>query len=537
MRWRQVLAVALATGVVALVASALAANLAIHWYDVNAFEGAPQFFIVILALAGALAGAVVGVVASLLVPTTAGANVSRALATSMSTVLVLVSVLTVTARVLAHIPPEIDGEQLFLLVELRASEGHASPAWMPGVGFLQLGATGLVAYQKQEGGPLFTDDARFEGGRWVVPGAVRIFTSRGGRRIDAGIGAATLAGFDVPLAARPGAEHRQWSEWLPRESLPDQFSYRFKVVRRSEPLRVESLGRFEIETVVDSFYTARGSNRVSATSHFRVRHDGQPLHDFTTFDSIARVNGARTVLLVHASAPRASGPCHLLVDNGAQLDVRPFGGCAFPITGRPLTSDAQRFAAARDRDMPWGWVDRQTFATPGLYQVDANIFDTRDLTFTSVEFPAGFAARGLPPPLSLSPDERSFAWFAHGQSQDTFRLGVTDWKANRSYTVPIDRDRMRYIGFETLDPAWVAHHFEWRRSTDAPDVLMARPDFEPLPYRGQLTLRGPGEAQGYVLLPAGEPLRDQVVRMLVEELGGVRLSDTRLESPDVVEIR
>ena len=106
-------------------------------------------------------------------------------------------------------------------------------------------------------------------------------------------------------------------------------------------------------------------------------------------------------------------------------------------------------------------------------------------------------------------------------------LGVTEWGANRSYTIRIDRDRMRFIGFETLDPAWVAHHFEWRRGPDGVDVLMERPDFVPLPYRGHLTLGKRGEAQGYVLLPAGEPLRKEVVRILIDELHGERLSDTR----------
>ena len=106
-------------------------------------------------------------------------------------------------------------------------------------------------------------------------------------------------------------------------------------------------------------------------------------------------------------------------------------------------------------------------------------------------------------------------------------LGVTDWKANRSYEVRIDRDRMRYIGFETLDPEWVAHHFAWHRGPDGVDVLQERPNFVPLPYRGHLTLGRPGQAQGYVLLPAGEPLRNEVIRILVEDLHGQRLSDTR----------
>ena len=531
-----ILAVAALTGVVGLFASGFAANLAVDWYDVNAFEGAPQFFVASIALIALIAGGVVGFVTALLVRRSARFDAPKASSLSVATMLVLVVVLTGLARILADIPPQIDGEQLFLSVELRAPAGYASPASMPGVAYLKLGATGLIGVRKQETGPLFTEDARDVDGRWVIPGVARIFTSRGGRRIDAGIGASPIAGFDLPLAGHPGAESREWSAWLPRsgsgESPADQFSYRYRVVRQSEPLRVQSPGRFAIETVVSRFYTARGSSRVSALSHFRVSYDGRPVPGVGQLDSIASVNGPRTVLLVHAGPVSnrfgpVPNPCQLLIDNGSEVDVRPFGKCEGPIVGRPLTSDPHRFAAARDRDRPWGWVDRQTFETPGLFQVDGNILDTRTLSFVPVEFPENFGTRGLPPPLGLSPDGRSFVWFARGLPMDTPRLGVTEWAADNSYLVRIDRDRMRFIGFETLDPAWVAHHFEWRRGPDGIDVLTERPGFVPLPYRGHLTLRKRGEAQGYVLLPAGEPLRKEVVRILVEELHGERLSDTR----------
>jgi hypothetical protein len=186
-----------------------------------------------------------------------------------------------------------------------------------------------------------------------------------------------------------------------------------------------------------------------------------------------------------------------------------------------------RFAAARDEAFVFGWVDQRTFRTPGLFQIHHTVLDTRTLTFSTFDPPSGLSTSGLPPPLGLSPDERSFVWFVHDGSTDSPRLGVTDWKANRSYTLPIDRDRMRFIGFETLDPAWVAHHFAWRRDARGVDMLEPRTDFVPLPYRGDLTLRKPGEAQGYFLLPAGEPLRDEVIRMLVQELHGERLRDDR----------
>ena len=37
-------------------------------------------------------------------------------------------------------------------------------------------------------GPLWIDDLRREDGRWIVPGVVEIFTSRGKKIVDVGVG-------------------------------------------------------------------------------------------------------------------------------------------------------------------------------------------------------------------------------------------------------------------------------------------------------------------------------------------------------------
>ena len=545
MTWKRVAAVSALTGITGLLCSAVAGNLLVRWYDFNAFEGAPEFFVIVFALAGLIVGGLVGIVVSLLLAAASRFTPATAAGISSAVMLVLVAASTGTSRLLADIPPEIDGEQVYLSVELRFPSGDASPSSMPGVGYLKLGATGIRGIRKQERGLLFTEDARLVDGRWLVPGVVRIFTGRGGRTIEAGVGTSRLAAFVVPLPAQPMEANRAWSEWLPRletgERAAEQFTYRYKVIRQSEPMRVESFGRLTIETIAQQmvlhsfdarrhrsfFYTARSSERISALSDFRILRDGHALPGFERAEAIALLKrSSPTVLLVHAPRSPDSTPCYLLVDDGSEMSVRPFG-CRPPIVGRPLTSNPHRFAAARDADRPLGWVDRQTFAVPGLFLMDRNVLDTRSLTITPIDLPPGAVPSGLPPPLALSPDERSFVWFTHSQSQERPMLGVTNWKANRSYEVPIDRARMRFIGFETLDPPWVDHHFAWHRGPDGVDVLEERPDFVPLPYRGQLTLGKSGEAQGYLLLPAGEQLRDEVVRILVEELHGKRLSDTR----------
>ncbi len=74
---------------------------------------------------------------------------------------------------------------------------------LQGVGYVRLGtATGTIV-RKQEDGPLFLDSARQVDGRWVVPGVVGIFTSRGQRVLDVGAGATSLGGFIVPLPGHP----------------------------------------------------------------------------------------------------------------------------------------------------------------------------------------------------------------------------------------------------------------------------------------------------------------------------------------------
>ena len=526
MRWKQTLAFGALGAIAGLIAGGVAGNLIVQWYDFNAFEGAPQFFAACIALLGSMSGAIVGVAMALI----AGRKLrspTRMAAVSVASIFVLTTAVTVSARLLADIPPKVDGNELYLLVELRTPAGYASPAAALGAGHLKLGATGLQGIRTWQTGPLFKDDAREVNGQWVVPGAARVFTSRGGRVIEASIGTSELARLDVPLPAHPGSESRQWSEWLPDNARRDQFSFRYKVVTQRDPLRIQSFGRFTIETTVNRFYTGRGASDVSAISEFRVRYDGEPVSGVGRLSSIALVAAPQTVLLVHEGEYWESSVCHLLIDTGSRLEIRPFGQCQAP-TGRVLTSDLQRFVKARDELVPAGWVDLQTFATPGLFLVDASVFDTRDLTVAPFDSPSAFNPRGSPPPLDLSPDGRSIVWFAHDQSQDVApKLGVTDWKGNRSYTLPIHRDRMRFIGFETLDPAWVEHHFEWRPGPDGIDRLVERQDFVPLPYRGQLDLRGPGEAQGYILTPAGKPLANEVVRILVEELHAERLPDAR----------
>ena len=80
MTWKRVAAISGLTGIAGLLSSAVAGNLVVGWYDFNAFEGAPEFFVIVFALAGLIIGGLVGIVVSLLLaaacptPATAGSG-------------------------------------------------------------------------------------------------------------------------------------------------------------------------------------------------------------------------------------------------------------------------------------------------------------------------------------------------------------------------------------------------------------------------------------------------------------------------------
>jgi hypothetical protein len=529
MRWIASFVIALLTSVVAMVGAAIVAGLGAAWYRMSSFEGASGFFVVGMAFFGLIGGFVIGLVVSRVEARRAQPRFVKALGVSCAVVGVILAVIAAASWTLADIPPEIDGEELFLLAEIRwPAEGAVAPDAMS-VPYLRLGALSGSTVRKLENGLLFVEDARKEDGRSIVPGVVPIFTRRGGRLLDIGAGDKSFAGFQVPLPNYPGDKHRQWSAWLPTArpgdpALPDRFTYRFKVIRRSEPVRTETIGPFEVDTIADYFYNVSESDRLAAHATFRVRHKGQSIPGISKAETVAVVGGSKPALFLIVAEPDRDTRCALVIDEAGAVRVQPVGGCGSPGTARLLTSEQSRFTAAKGFVRVPGWIDRVSFAEPGLFQLHAAVIDTRNFTATKFLFPADASPNTEIPPLGLSPDERSFVWFVQGSDKEP-RLGVTNWRTSRSYLLPIDRASMRYNSESSLDVDWVGHHFEWRHGAEGADVLVERPNFKPLPYRGDLVLGKPGEYQSYTLQQCGEPLRDAIVDVLIRDLGAERIPE------------
>ena len=190
------------------------------------------------------------------------------------------------------------------------------------------------------------------------------------------------------------------------------------------------------------------------------------------------------------------------------MDAIDLGRCLQAEEITPLTSDVTTFARARTRRPLRGWPDRLSFQLPGLYLVGDLLVDTRTRTARTFVRPTDPYPVSSVPPLTLSPDERTFVLLGRGH-EDRYWLLACVPAEERTYTLPIDPARMRFSSEKVLDPAWVAHHFEWTRDAGGLDVLRERPQFEVLPFAGEFS--DEAHAPSYTIGPGKEALRDAVV--------------------------
>jgi hypothetical protein len=544
MSWGSSIFVGVLTAAVGAVAAGFVANLAVGWYRISGFEAGSAAFVIGVAFLGIVAGFIIGVVASRVIGAGVNPGFLKALGASNAVLLGITAVAGVSARLLADVPPTIDGEELTLAVQVRWPEGvAAAPASWTDEPFLRLGSvTGSHVLRASSRGPLWTEDARLVDGRWVAPGAVDIFTTRGRFVLDIVLDSSTSHGFIIPLSGRPRPSDLQWTEWYPHarpgaSSLPNGFTYRYRVQKRSEPVRTETFGPFEVSTIASYFFDEHlgAETRLAAMAEYTMTFRGQPLAvdgmasgagpdtiRFTRADAVAAIGGPQPALLVHFVDPSMPGSCYLLSERADSLHADYVSGCVSPFGAMPLTSDSAIFRGGGERAVPRGVFDRRTFATPGLYLVSNAIIDTRRLAVRTFETSDDVSIAVSIPPLAISPDERSFARFAYAEhSDENPALLVTDVVDNRSYVVGIDRARMRYPKLEALDPAWVAHHFEWQRGANGIDSLVERKRFVPLAYRGELTLGK--DYSAYRIELANESLRTALVDFLVAEMHAERV--------------
>lgn len=238
MSWLASIAIAVLTGGLGLLVAGYIAERCGDWYHVSNVDGGAVALVVAAALLGGMASAVIGLVVSRFVPGGGVVGFLQGLGASSGMVVVIGGVSILIAWLLADIPPRIAGVLLDLDVEIKLPVGETVPSVSDtDKPSLTLGSIVNHVQRKSGRGTLKVDEARLEDGRWIVPGSVMVFTTRGLRMIDARIGQKSIGAFMVPLPARPGTEFEQWSPWTPRPRAGDppwpdsKASYRFRIRR------------------------------------------------------------------------------------------------------------------------------------------------------------------------------------------------------------------------------------------------------------------------------------------------------------------
>ncbi|MGE0191138.1 MAG: hypothetical protein AB7T63_03760 [Planctomycetota bacterium] len=241
MGWVLVLLVALLTGGVGLLLGGVVMAACVRWFRVSSFEGKSGYAIVAMALLGLIVGFLVGLITALVLPDDASLPFLQALGIAVGVVAGGAGLAALVARLLADVPPRLDGHELVLDVEVRLPAGQTVAPNVPDEqAYVELGALRGRVRRRAVRGPVRLAEARRDDGRVVVPGSVHVFTSRGKRVLMVQLGAEPMMGFLVPLPGRPRREHLAWSGWLPQPRPPaapwpdDKASFRFRVRPEAE---------------------------------------------------------------------------------------------------------------------------------------------------------------------------------------------------------------------------------------------------------------------------------------------------------------
>lgn len=248
MSWLISLLVALLSGITGLFVSGFIANACVSWYHIPNREGGAGYYVVFMAIGGGIAGLILGLIVARLMAGQFGPGFGRELGGAIGVILVIAGIVALLARVFADVPPEIDGRDLTLEVEFRFPEAPPAEEAPTSRGKWDFRLASLSGNTQRtfRHGEVHHESARVEGGRWIVPAEVPVFTSRGKRVILLQRDAEAPNGFSVPLPARPGREFLEWSDWLPA-GVTDKLSFRFRVRKSVPPPPPKSQADYQAE--------------------------------------------------------------------------------------------------------------------------------------------------------------------------------------------------------------------------------------------------------------------------------------------------
>lgn len=205
------------------------ANGCVKWYQISSFEGKSGYFMGAMMLLGIVGGLLVGVVAARVGRASLGPAWWAQMGPGVGSVVVLLLVILVLAYFGSDREPELGGRGLIIAWEVRLPASGVLPGPGDGAGSdasvdpadwtdeeLRLQVVSVArGRDKQYGSALSTFDRdafRLEGGQWVLPARVGLFTSKGELCVNLTLGGRS-DGFWPTLTTFPRQTDFAWSAW------------------------------------------------------------------------------------------------------------------------------------------------------------------------------------------------------------------------------------------------------------------------------------------------------------------------------------
>lgn len=317
MNWLTSLGVAAISGVASLFLAGFIANACVSWHHISSREGASGYYVIFTAIGGGIAGFIIGLITARLVAAQLGAGFGKELGAALGVVLLLAGVWALLARVIADVPPEIDGRDLILEVEFRFPNTQSGDKPPTAAGEWEFTFASLSGHsqRKRDYGKILTESARFENGQWIVPTTVSLFTERGGRSVSiAPKDAKESFGFLLPIPRRPGKEFLEWSAWFPRQQADgkpwptEKMSCRFRLQKTVPPPPPKSNDELQAEKNAEDEAEFNAIPKDAALeTWFRYTKYSQPLTERALQAIASRTNHVAELnaLMVDADADKA----------------------------------------------------------------------------------------------------------------------------------------------------------------------------------------------------------------------------------------
>jgi len=232
------------------VAAFFLAEKCVTWYHLGGPNSGAGYFVVAMAIVGLIGGFFIGFT----VAKVFGTDFFQGTGLALAAVAGVLGNIYLLARLGGEIPPEINGDTMQVMVEMRMA-----PGWKPsnralaGENGCTLRARGRFSWGQPRHGDLEFKRTAVRDGRWVVPCEVHLHSNREERLFDMYLGRKTSLAFQLPLPANPEPKHEQWTEWTSTGfshfvDQPPVTGYEYRVrVRRSKAAYEESLARGKAE--------------------------------------------------------------------------------------------------------------------------------------------------------------------------------------------------------------------------------------------------------------------------------------------------